>query len=229
MNVQAQNTFRGTGTTVRDVLVAKAIRSGYNPYCRSTDKEARTVTEEMRAKTQHIRVPEAAPLPRVRENKPVVREGKATPQVREPRMRREVIALENFELVKRKSPRMSLGLLVSVLVTGIVLAMVVYSGSLINEEARRYSDLSDTLTALQEENKTLTLALAEKNDLVVIEDVAKNELGMVKVAEAEQKYIDLGTENAVQTFAVEQEDAAASVHLLNTFGEKINDFLEYLD
>ena len=229
MNVQAQNTFRGTGTTVRDVLVAKAIRSGYNPYCRSTDKEARTVTEEMRAKTQHIRVPEAAPLPRVRENKPVVREGKATPQAREPRMRREVIALENFELVKRKSPRMSLGLLVSVLVTGIVLAMVVYSGSLINEEARRYSDLSDTLTALQEENKTLTLALAEKNDLVVIEDVAKNELGMVKVAEAEQKYIDLGTENAVQTFAVEQEDAAASVHLLNTFGEKINDFLEYLD
>ncbi len=229
MNVQAQNTFRGTGTTVRDVLVAKAIRSGYNPYCRSTDKEARTVTEEMRAKTQHIRVPEAAPLPRVRENKPVVREGKATPQVREPRMRREVIALENFELVKRKSPRMSLGLLVSVLVTGIVLAMVVYSGSLVNEEARRYSDLSDTLTALQEENKTLTLALAEKNDLVVIEDVAKNELGMVKVAEAEQKYIDLGTENAVQTFAVEQEDTAASVHLLNTFGEKINDFLEYLD
>lgn len=229
MNVQAQNTFRGTGTTVRDVLVAKAIRSGYNPYCRSTDKEARTVTEEMRARTQHIRVPEAASLPRVRENKPVVREGKATPQVREPRMHREVIALENFELVKRKSPRMSLGLLVSVLVTGIVLAMVVYSGSLINEEARRYSDLSDTLTALQEENKTLTLALAEKNDLVVIEDVAKNELGMVKVAEAEQKYIDLGTENAVQTFAVEQEDTAASVHLLNTFGEKINDFLEYLD
>lgn len=229
MNVQAQNTFRGTGTTVRDVLVAKAIRNGYNPYCRSTDKNARAVTEEMRVRTQHIRVPEGAVVLRADEKKPVVREGKATPKVREPRAHREVIALENFELVKRKSPRMSLGVLVSVLVTGLVLAMVVYSGSLINEEARRYSDLSDTLAVLQEENKTLTLALAEKNDLVVIEDVAKNELGMVKVAEAEQKYVDLGTENAVQTFSVEQEDTAASVHLLNTFGEKINDFLEYLD
>ncbi len=230
MNVQAQNTFHGgAGTTVRDVLVAKAIRGGYNPYCRSTDKEARTVTEEMRVKTQHIRVPENAALTRKGERKPVVREGKATPQVREPRMRREVIALENFELVKRKSPRLSLGVLVSVLVTGLVLAMVVYSGSLINEEARRYSDLNDTLAVLQEENKTLTLALAEKNDLVVIEDVAKNELGMVKVAEAEQKYIDLGTENTVHTYAAEQEDTAVSMHLLNTFGEKINDFLEYLD
>lgn len=230
MNVQAQNTFRGVaGTTVRDVLVAKAIRSGYNPYCRSTDKEARIVTEEMRAKTQHIRVPESTALVRKSARKPAVREGRALPQESESRMRREVIDLENFELVRRKTPRMSLGVLVSVLVTGLVLSMIVYSGSLINEEARRYSDLSDTLTVLQEENKTLTLALAEKNDLVVIEDIAKNELGMVKVAEAEQKYIDLGTENTVQTFSAEKEDAAVSMHLLNTFGEKISDFLEYLD
>lgn len=229
MNVQAQNGFHGIGTTVRDVLVAKAIRNGYNPFCRSTDAEARTVTDEMRARTRHIRVPEEAPRACAKENKPVVREGKALPQTREPCVRREVIAIENFELVKKKSPRMSLGVLVSVLVTGLVLAMIVYSGSLINEEARRYSDLNDTLAVLQEENKTLTLALAEKNDLVVIEDVAKNELGMVKVAEAEQKYIDLSTGNSVQTFSVEQEDTAASVHLLNTFGEKISDFLEYLD
>lgn len=228
MNVQAQSTFRNG--TVRDILVAKAIQNGYNPYCRSTDQDARRVTEEMRAKAQNIRVPEATALAAKRTaNKPAVREVKAMPQTREPRARREVISLENFELVKRKSPRLSLGMFVSVMVTGLILAMVVFSGSLINEEARRYSELSDTLSVLQEENKTLTLALAEKNDLVVIEDIAKNELGMVKVAEAEQKYVNLGGENTVRTYAAEQENTTVPVHLLNTFGEKISSFLEYLD
>lgn len=226
MNVQAQNAFRNG--TVRDVLVAKAIQNGYNPYCRSTDKDARNVTEEMRARMQNVRVPVAVHATK-RADKPAVREVKALPKTREPRVRREVIALENFELVKRKTPRLSLGMLVSVMVTGLILATVVFSGSLINEEARRYSELSDELSVLQEENKTLTLALAEKNDLVVIEDIAKNELGMIKVAEAEQKYVNLGGENLVRTYTAEQDKTAVPVHLLNAFGEKISSFLEYLD
>jgi len=222
MNVQANG-------TVRDVLVAKAIQNGYNPYCRSTDKDARNVTEEMRAKMQHVRVPASAVTTVKRTDKPIVREVKATPATRAPRARREVISLENFELVKRKSPRLSLGMLVSVIATGLVLAMVVFSGSLINEEARRYSELSDTLSALQEENQTLTLALAEKNDLAVIEDIAKNDLGMVKVAEAEQRYVDLSDANAVSVNKTSETETTVPMHLLNAFGEKISNFLEYLD
>lgn len=41
--------------TVKDIIAAKAIRCGYNPYCRSTDADARRVTEEMkrRAESHH--------------------------------------------------------------------------------------------------------------------------------------------------------------------------------
>lgn len=215
--------------TVRDVLVAKAIQNGYNPYCRSTDKEARTVTEEMRAKTQNVYVPASANVPAKRQNKPIVREVKASPAARAPRVRREVVSLENFELVKRKAPALSLGMLVSVFAVGLVLAMVVFSGSLINEEARRYSELSDTYTALQAENQELTLALAEKNDLTVIEDAAKNDFGMIKVAEAEQRYVHLDNADAVSVYAAEEENTTVPMHLLNAFGEKISNFLEYLD
>lgn len=228
MNVQAQRTF-GNGVTVRDVLVAKAIQNGYNPFCRSTDADARKVTDEMRAKTRGIRVPNTSVPARKTEKKAPVREVKAMPREREVCSRREVVAIENFELVRRKSPALSLGMLVSVMVSALVLAMVVYSGSLINEKSREYSEISDSIVLLEEENKALAIELAKKNDLVVIEDIAKNELGMIKVAEAEQRYAELGGENSVSTYSVNGEENAVTVHLLNTFGEKISDFLEYLD
>lgn len=228
MNVQAMSTFR-SGTTVKDVLVAKAIQNGYNPYCRSTDANARKVTEEMRVKAQSIRVPESKTPARAKANKPPVREVKAMPREREVRSHREVVSIENFELVRRKSPSLSLGMLVSVMVSAIVLAMVVYSGSLINEKSREFSDISASISLLEEENKALTLELAKKNDLVVIEDIAKNDLGMIKVAEAEQRYASLGGENTVDTYSADSEKNTVTMYLLNTFGEKIGDFLEYLD
>lgn len=231
MGMQNQCTFQSGrySTTVRDVLVAKAIQNGYNPFCRSTDTNARKVTEEMRAKAQGIAIPKTAMVPAAKKQNTVVRELKMAPARRENMAHREVVAIENFELVRRKSPSLSLGMIVSVMVTAMVLAMVVFSGSLINEEARRYSELTNTLENLKEENKTLTLELEEKNDLIVIEDIAKNELGMVKVAEAEQRYVSLAGGNSIHTYASETEDTSVTFHMLNAFGEKISDFLEYLD
>ena len=84
MDVQAMSTFRN-GTTVKDVLVAKAIQNGYNPYCRSTDANARKVTEDMRVKAQNIRVPESKASAKMK--KPPVREVKAMPREREVRVR----------------------------------------------------------------------------------------------------------------------------------------------
>ncbi len=231
MGMQNQNTFQNGRytTTVRDVLVAKAIQNGYNPFCRSTDAAARRVTEEMRAKARGIAIPKTAMVSTAKKQHTVVRELKTAPAHRENAAHREVVAIENFELVRRKTPALSLGMIVSVMVTAMVLAMLVFSGSLINEEARRYSELTGTLETLKEENKTLALELAEKNDLTVIEDVAKNELGMVKAAEVEQKYVVLADGNSIETYSAETEDTSLTFHMLNAFGEKISNFLEYLD
>lgn len=230
MNVQSQSTLGNGryGTTVRDVIVAKAIRSGYNPYCRSTDAAARNVTEDMRVRVQNVRVPQNTGMV-ASEKKQIIREAKAMPAERVARPKREVIAIENFELVRKKGHTLSLGMLVSVMVTAIMLAMVVFSGSLINEEARRNSSLNSTLSALKEEDKNLTLALEDKNDLVVIEDIAVNDLGMVKVSAADQRYISLSDGDTVAVYEPETEDTSVSMKLLNTFGEKINGVLEYLD
>lgn len=230
MNVQNQDVMQNRyAATSRDILVAKAIQSGYNPFCKSTDEDARKVTQEMRTKAQGVFVPRTAMVPVARKRSGYVREVKVAPVRRESVAYREVATLENFELVKRKSASLSLGMLVSVMISAMVLAMVVFSGSLINEEARRYSALTSTLETLKEENAALALELDEKNDLVLIEDVAKNELGMVKVAEAEQRYVSLASGNAISTYSNTEEKPSATMYMLNAFGEKISNFLEYLD
>ena len=120
-------------------------------------------------------------------------------------------------------------MLVSLIISALVLSMVVYSGSLVNEKTRECVVMSRSISALESENAALALELAEKNDLAVIEDIAKNDFGMIKVAEAEQRYVDLEGENAISTFSAESNDNTVTMHLLNVFGTKINDFLEYLD
>lgn len=151
------------------------------------------------------------------------------PAVQKPAVHREVVSLENFELVKKKSSAFSFGMLISVMICALVLAAVVYSGSLINEEAREYAELSQTLEALRKDNQALTLELEAKNDLAVIEDIAKNDLGMVKVADAEAKYVSLSDGDEIRAYAAEEQDTKFGTSLLNAFGEKISKFLEYLD
>ena len=97
--------------------------------------------------------------------------------------RREVVSLENFQVVNRRTHSVSVAMLVSLIISALVLSMVVYSGSLVNEKTRECVVMSRSISALESENAALALELAEKNDLAVIEDKAKNDFGMIKVAE----------------------------------------------
>ena len=228
MSTQLQRTY-GNGITVRDVIVAKAIQNGYNPFCRSTDANARKVTEEMRVSAQRVYVPSNTSVVKREENKSSIREAKAVKREQVAKARREVVSLENFQVVNRRTHGVSVAMLVSVIISALVLSMVVYSGSLVNEKTRECAVMSRSISDLESENAALALELAEKNDLAVIEDIAKNDFGMIKVAEAEQRYVSLENENTVSTFSAEGEDNAVTMHLLNVFGTKINDILEYLD
>ena len=230
MSVQTARTAFAGKTCVKDVLIAKAIRSGYNPYCRSTDADARRVTDAMRQSVKQVVLPAAHPA-KTTAKKPPVREVKpsGTNRAGMPAPHHEVIALENFELVKRKPTRISFARLASVMACALILTAIVYGGSLINEEARRYAELNAGLETLQKENQALELELKEKNNLTVIEDMAKNDYGMIKVSAAEQRYLTLAGEDGIQTYAEEKKDGGFGMNLLNAFGEKITDFLAYLD
>lgn len=232
MSVQIARTtsMAGGNVRVKDVLIAKAIRGGYNPYCRSTDADARRVTDAMRQSAMQVRLPAARPE-KPTAKKPPVREVKPsnTNRTGMPAPHHEVIALENFELVKRNPARISFARLASVMACALILTAIVYGGSQINEETRHYSELNAGLELLQKENQALELELKEKNDLTVIEDMAKNDLGMIKVSAAEQRYLTLSGEDGIKTYAEEDKNTGFGMNLLNAFGEKITDLLAYLD
>ena len=232
MSVQiARTTSMADGNVrVKDVLIAKAIRGGYNPYCRSTDADARRVTDAMRQSAMQVRLPAARPE-KPAAKKPPVREvmPSNTNRTGMPAPHHEVIALENFELVKRKPTRISFARLASVMACALILTAIVYGGSQINEESRRYSELNAGLELLQKENQALELELKEKNDLTVIDDMAKHDLGMIKVSAAEQRYLTLSGEDGIKTYAEKDKNTGFGMNLLNAFGEKITDLLAYLD
>lgn len=232
MSVQIARTtsMAGGNVRVKDVLIAKAIRGGYNPYCRSTDADARRVTDAMRQSAMQVRLPAAHPE-KPAAKKPPVREvmPSNTNRTGMPAPHHEVIALENFELVKRKPTRISFARLASVMACALILTAIVYGGSQINEESRRYSELNAGLELLQKENQALELELKEKNDLTVIEDMAKNDLGMIKVSAAEQRFLTLSGEDGIKTYAEKDKNMGFGMNLLNAFGEKITDLLAYLD
>ena len=136
MSVQIARTtsMAGGNVRVKDVLIAKAIRGGYNPYCRSTDADARRVTDAMRQSAMQVRLPAARPE-KPAAKKPPVREvtPSNTNRTGMPAPHHEVIALENFELVKRKPTRISFARLASVMACALILTAIVYGGSQINE------------------------------------------------------------------------------------------------
>lgn len=221
---ETQNYMRRN--SVRDVIVAKAINNGCNPYCKSTDADAKRVTDEMRAKVKNIIVPEIKAV--ASKKNAIVREASGTRRGDEHKAHREIVHIENFELVKRKSEGISMGMLVSFMIVAMVLTMIVFSGSLINEEARRYSELVDTLEVLKEEDKALMVALEDKHELLSVADVAVNELGMVLANTNSTELLSLSEGDTVELYN-EGEKTSFAVNLLNTFGDKIGDFLEYLD
>ena len=63
----------------------------------------------------------------------------------------------------------------------------------------------------------------------MIEEIAKNDLGMIKVSAAEQRYLPLSAEDGISTYAQNEENDTFGMDMLNAFGEKISDFLEYLE
>lgn len=211
----------------RDYIIIKAIQHGYNPRYTSTNTHAKSVPPEMTKNVQYINLPRPREVPKniQIQPKPIapITRKKVKPA------RKEVIDLENFQIVKRKTRPFSIGAVASIMIGAIVLSTLVYTGSLVNQEVKRCNELSETMEVLCAENKALERELAEKNDLTVIEDIAKNELGMISMSQAKQKYVPIEGQNSVIVHKTEEQTTGFGPTLLNSFSEIILNFLEILE
>lgn len=131
--------------------------------------------------------------------------------------------------VKHKTP-FPIGTLILVIICAAMLAFVVYSGVLINQMTREISDLQKQAATLSADEEKLELSLQEKNDLRVIEQIATNQLGMVKRDQIVQKYISMSSGDKIEVFDPSGDETdGAGATLLSAVGKNFSDLMEYLD
>ena len=73
----------------------------------------------------------------------------------------------------------------------VMLMFVVYSNSVVNEVSYEINDLETKISAAEQENEKLSIALDKKYDLADIERIATTELGLVKSTDVVKHYVSI--------------------------------------
>lgn len=77
------------------------------------------------------------------------------------------------------------------LVLTVMLMFVVYGNSVVNEISYEVGDLESQIATVKQENASLRIDLDKKYDLKYIEDMATNELGLVKSTDVVKHYVSI--------------------------------------
>jgi len=93
--------------------------------------------------------------------------------------------------VQVKSKGMPVGYLVMLAVVTMMIITILFSVAQIYQTTNTIDDLEKQLSSLQTTASELELAIEEKNDIRVIEQIATDQLGMVKGNSVQRKYISL--------------------------------------
>ncbi len=86
------------------------------------------------------------------------------------------------------------------LICTVLFMYMIFNYVQINEYTSSVSDLKNDIATLSVEKDDLTAKLDKKNDLVYIEKIAREELGMVKIDEITKKYITLDPGDVITSF-----------------------------
>jgi len=122
--------------------------------------------------------------------------------------------------------RFPISALATVIVCSVVAMFTVYSGVMINDVMGDISKLESESAELAELERELSLELEVKNDLRVIEEIAVNELGMIKKDFITKNYITMANEDKIEVLDTNDTDKLdTSSTLLSAIGR----FVEYLD
>jgi len=116
------------------------------------------------------------------------------------------------------------------LVIGTMMIMsIVLSFSEIYQTTSEIAKLENTLAALRDQAAELELKLEERNDIRVIEQIATEELGMVKEDAVQRKYISLSDGERIDIIedGNAEEASAAPGILLSSIWSSLGNLFDY--
>ena len=109
-----------------------------------------------------------------------------------------------------------------------LLAMImVYSFTQKHEATAELAALEATVAQLSAENQELNLALEEKDNLALIEQLARNEYGMVGEEELQKRYLSLSTSDYVRSLEAEAGKPGVFATILSAIGINFGNLWEY--
>lgn len=93
----------------------------------------------------------------------------------------------------------------------VLMLFMIISYVRINEYTIVVSNLKTEMNELVDEKKTVSAELDRRNNLELIEDIAKNDLGMVKIDEIDKKYVQIDIKDDVQIYEHEKDTSIKGV------------------
>ena len=138
---------------------------------------------------------------------------------------------ENGEIteVKVEGRRMTPMFAVFLVIGTMMIMSIVLSFSEIYQTTSEIAQLENDLAALRETAAELELELEEKNDIRVIEQIATEELGMVKEDAVQRKYVSLSDGERIDIIEDETSEtaSAASGVLLSSIWSSLGNLFDY--
>lgn len=138
---------------------------------------------------------------------------------------------ENEEITEVKvrgrklTPMFAVGLVIGTM----MIMSIVLSFSEIYQTTSEIAQLENTLAQLKDQAAELELKLEEKNDIRIIEQIATEELGMVKEDAVQRKYVSLSDGERIDIIEDETSDtgSAASGILLSSIWSAFGNLFDY--
>ena len=203
MFVKLRDKYSVKGEAIGEVMRKRAQNDGYG--AKSSKKIG---TEPHRDITSESRITKANSLPRAN----------ARPYNDETMPMSAVSA----SVAEDRKAHMPIGSILMMGLCAMILMLLIYIGMNLNNMTHEITAMNERAAELKKTEQTLIMKLDDKNDLVLIEDIATNELGMVRRTAIEHRYATISAEDS----AVAYEGSDASNPLISGL---LSAFFEGLD
>ncbi|MDD6095591.1 MAG: hypothetical protein PUC29_07610 [Clostridia bacterium] len=159
------------------------------------------------------------------------RRASAAPRILSKKWFSDLLEGRNDEVRVKSSP-ISKSAIVAILLVAAIVLMIIFSLSEINSFKQDISSLESQRAELKGQIEQLYLDIDRKNDVRTIEQVATEDIGMVKSNQVESKYISLFEGDRVEVVSGEDketENYGIFSTLLSTFGSNWETLRDYID
>ena len=132
--------------------------------------------------------------------------------------------------IRIKHSPFPLGTLALIVVCVIVMMVMIGSFAEMSEYRRNISELENTHSSLEVERARLTGLVEEREDIRVIEQIATEELGMVRSDLAQQRFVSLADNDSVEIVKVDTEEKqGVFASMLSAISENLGAISDYIN